>query len=141
MQLPVLDDSFEGDDVNLLAVSAGRVDRNFRRNYAWAKHAADVGKLKKIVVVVDVDGSDPIHTVGAVQSAVSGVRLHGKAVFLVRGGTSAGQIANASQVSAELEATLAAEPEPEPVKPVAKPAVKPAVKEVEKTGDKPADTV
>ncbi|AEF57211.1 hypothetical protein PBI_WINKY_29 [Mycobacterium phage Winky] len=82
-QVPVLDDTFEGDEVSLLAVRGGRVDRNFRRNYAWAKHAADRGKLKKIVVKVAVNKDSWVHTVGAVTSALSGQRLHPLAAFNV----------------------------------------------------------
>lgn len=83
-QLPALDDKFEGDEVALLAVRGGKVDRNFRRSYAWAKHAADAGKLKKVSVVVEITKADWIHTVGAVTSALSGQRLHSAAVFSVR---------------------------------------------------------
>lgn len=82
-QLPVLDDSFTGSEVALLAVRDGRVDRAFRRNYAWAKHAANTGKLKKFVVVVEVGGADWVHTVGAVQSALTGGLLHPAAKFEV----------------------------------------------------------
>lgn len=82
-QLPPLDDKFEGDEVNLLAVRGGKVDRHFRRNYAWAKHAADAGRVKKIAVVVAIDRTDWVHTVGAVTSALSGGRLHVAAEFRV----------------------------------------------------------
>ncbi|AXH67835.1 holin [Mycobacterium phage Bromden] len=82
-QLPVLDDSFEGDEVVLLAVRGGRVDKTFRRNYAWAKHAADTGKLKQIVVVVALGRDSWLHTVSAVTSALSGAKLHRKARFKV----------------------------------------------------------
>lgn len=82
-QLPVLDDSFEGDEVSLLAVRGRKVDPHFRRNYAWAKHAADRGKLKKIVVVVAVTKDNWVHTVGAVTSALSGAKLHTAARFKV----------------------------------------------------------
>lgn len=80
-QLPVLDDSYEGDEVSLLAVRGGKVDAKFRRNYAWAKYAADAGKLKQITVVVEIDRTDWVHTVGAITSALSGARLHDKAKF------------------------------------------------------------
>lgn len=79
----MLDDSFEGDEVALLAVRGGRVDRNFRRNYAWAKHAVDRGQLKKVVVKVVVNKDSWVHTVSAVASALSGRRLHRLAVFAV----------------------------------------------------------
>lgn len=80
-QLPPLDSKFDGDEVNLLAVRGGKVDKHFRRNYAFAKHAADTGKLKKIAVVVAIDKTDWVHTVGAVTSALSGGRLHSAATF------------------------------------------------------------
>lgn len=99
----VLSDKFRAADVRLLAVVGGRVDRMFRRNYAVAKHGADCGRVKRITVVVDTDGSDVVHTVGAVVSALSGARLHGKAVFDVRGGW-------AGPVRAELEALVAVRP-------------------------------
>lgn len=76
-----LNDSFDGDSVALLATVGGKVDKHFRRNYAWAKHAADVGRLKKITVVVSVDGTDWVHSVGAVTSALAGGRLHAAGVF------------------------------------------------------------
>ncbi|QXO14268.1 hypothetical protein SEA_CHASER_27 [Mycobacterium phage Chaser] len=82
-QLPVLDDSFTGDEVVLLAVRGGKVDKTFRRNYAWAKHAADTGKLKQIVVVVALGRDSWVHTVSAVTSALSGAKLHRKARFKV----------------------------------------------------------
>lgn len=129
VQLPVLDDKFVGDEVALLAAVGGRVDRNFRRNYAWAKHAADVGKLKKITVVVDVDSTDVVHTVGAVTSALSGRRLHGDAVFLVRAAARSFEVGvTAAAVEAGL-AGLAAEAKPveAPVKPEVKAEVKPEV--------------
>lgn len=98
----VLNDKFRASDVRLLAVVGGRVDRMFRRNYAVAKHGADCGRVKRITVVVDTDGSDVVHTVGAVVSALSGSCLHEKAVFDVRGGW-------AGPVKAEL-AKLVAKP-------------------------------
>lgn len=133
-QLPVLDDKFEGSEVALLAVTGGRVDRNFRRSYAWASHAADVGKLDKIVVVVEVDATDVAHTVGAVTQALFGARLHGKAVFDVRPvvrsftvGVTAGQVeAGLKQFEAEV---VEVKPAVKPV-PVSKPSVKPVVKPV-----------
>ncbi|SHT52629.1 Uncharacterised protein [Mycobacteroides abscessus subsp. abscessus] len=80
-QLPYLDDSFEGTEVAIKAVQGARVDRRFRRNYAWAKYAADRGKLTAITVVVAIDSSDVAHTVQAVRSALSGEVLHPLAGF------------------------------------------------------------
>ncbi|QNO01056.1 hypothetical protein [Mycobacterium phage CELFI] len=77
------DENFAGDEVTLLAVRGGKVDKHFRRNYAWAKHAADRGQLKKIVVKVAVNKDTWVHTVGAVTSALSGQRLHPLAAFNV----------------------------------------------------------
>lgn len=99
----VLNDKVKASDVRLLAVVGGRVDRMFRRNYAVAKHGADCGRVKRITVVVDTDGSDVVHTVGAVVSALSGGRLHDKAVFDVRGGW-------AGPVKAELASLVAEKP-------------------------------
>lgn len=82
-QIPALGDEFEGDEVTLLAVRGGRVDKHFRRNYSWAKHAADCGKLKKIRVVVEITAESWVHTVGAVTSALSGQRLHSSGEFRV----------------------------------------------------------
>ncbi|MBF9350681.1 hypothetical protein HA138_13020 [Mycobacteroides chelonae] len=82
-QIPALSDEFEGDEVTLLAVRGGRVDKHFRRNYSWAKHAADCGKLKKIRVVVEITADSWVHTVGAVTSALSGQRLHSSGEFRV----------------------------------------------------------
>lgn len=82
-QIPALGDEFEGDEVTLLAVRGGRVDKHFRRNYSWAKHAADCGKLKKIRVVVEITADSWVHTVGAVTSALSGQRLHSSGEFRV----------------------------------------------------------
>lgn len=80
-QLPYLDDSFEGTEVAIKAVQGARVDRHFRRNYAWAKYAADRGKLTAITVVVAIDSSGVAHTVAAVRSALSGEVLHPLAGF------------------------------------------------------------
>ncbi|QFG10260.1 holin [Mycobacterium phage DyoEdafos] len=82
-QLPVLDDSFEGSEVAILAVRGGKVDKNFRRNYAWAKHAVDRGAVRKVVVVVGLGRESWVHTVGAVTSALSGGKLHQGARFKV----------------------------------------------------------
>jgi hypothetical protein len=78
-----LDDGFEGDEVAVLAVRGRKVDPNFRRNYAWAKHAIDRGALKKVVVVVALDRDSWVHTVSAVTSALSGAKLHQGARFKV----------------------------------------------------------
>lgn len=128
-QLPVLDDEFEGDEVALLAVVGRKVDAHFLRNYAWAKHAADVGKLTKITVTVLVDNSTVAHTVGAVVSALSGQRLHSKAVFDVRPVARGFDVGVAAR-SVELElASLVAQVEVvEDVKPAPKPVGKPGVK-------------
>ncbi|ALF01485.1 hypothetical protein SEA_NICHOLAS_29 [Mycobacterium phage Nicholas] len=82
-QLPLLDDSFEGNEVNLLAVRGRKVDPHFRRNYAWAKHAIDRGALRKVVVIVALGSDSWVHTVGAVTSALSGQKLHQGARFKV----------------------------------------------------------
>lgn len=91
-----LGDSFSGDTVAIQAVKAGRVDRNFRRNYAWAKYAADRGRLSKVTVVVSVDGVPAARTAQAVLSAVSGTRLHPVASFYVK--SDASDIALAGKV-------------------------------------------
>ena len=83
-QSPVLGEGFKGAEVTILATRDTRVDGHFRRNYAWAKHAADRGRLKKITVVVAVGDSDVAHAVQAVRSALSGEVLHAKARFYVR---------------------------------------------------------
>lgn len=105
-QLPVLDDSFEGDEVALLAVANGVVDKAFRRNYAWAKYAADRGQLKKIIVVVRVGKESHQHMIVSVVSALSGGKLHPAAWFQVEAATpqiSADKVAKAAAYLAFLE--------------------------------------
>ncbi|CPR88226.1 hypothetical protein [Mycobacteroides abscessus] len=97
-QIKTLDDSFAGDRVTLLAVADGKVDKHFRLNYAWAKHAADNGKLKSISVVVSVGSASWLHTLAAAKLAIGGVRLHSAAKFQIKvdgGGSSvaAGKVA------------------------------------------------
>ncbi|SHT27371.1 MULTISPECIES: hypothetical protein [Mycobacteroides] len=97
---PLSDDSLSGYGVALLGVADGRVDKNFRLNYAWAKHAADNGKLTDISVVVLIGNKNWVHTVSAVKSAIGGVPLHPAARFQIKvdvGGSSvvAGNVADA----------------------------------------------
>lgn len=99
-QITTLDDSYSGDRVALLAVADGKVDKHFRLNYAWAKHAVDNGKLKAISVVVLIGRKNWVHTVSAVKSAIGGVPLHAGATFQIQveaGGASstAGSVADA----------------------------------------------
>ncbi|OYN81793.1 hypothetical protein [Mycolicibacterium sphagni] len=81
--LPVLSDEFTGDEVAILAARGGRVDRAFRRSYAWAKHALATGELKRLTVVVELNRDSWVHTLGAVNSALSGERLPVGAAFKV----------------------------------------------------------
>jgi hypothetical protein len=67
--MPFIDDSHEGDTVTLVSNVGGRKDKKFSRNYAWAKHAADRGKLKEIVVKVVANG-ESYRTVDAFRRAV-----------------------------------------------------------------------
>lgn len=66
---PLIGDSFEGDTVTLVSNVGGRKDRNFSRNYAWAKHAADCGKIRRIVVKVVANG-ESYRTMDAFRRAV-----------------------------------------------------------------------
>lgn len=102
-QIPVLSDEFEDDEVTLLAVRGGRVDKHFRRNYSWAKHAADRGKLSKIRVVVEVTADSWVHTVGAVTSALSGQKLHASGEFRVLTPTSVSGGVTAQKVQEALK--------------------------------------
>lgn len=102
-QIPALSDEFEDDEVTLLAVRGGRVDKYFRRNYSWAKHAADRGKLSKIRVVVEVTADSWLHTVGAVTSALSGQKLHASGEFRVLTPTSVSGGVTAQKVQEALK--------------------------------------
>ncbi|OMC55358.1 hypothetical protein A5747_13260 [Mycobacterium sp. IS-836] len=62
-------DDFDGDVVTLVSNVGGRKDRKFSRNYAWAKHAADRGKIRRIVVKVVANG-ESYRTVDAFRRAV-----------------------------------------------------------------------
>lgn len=66
---PFIGDDFGGDTVTLVSNIGGRKDRHFARNYAWAKHAADRGQLKSIVVQVVANG-ETYRTVDAFKRAV-----------------------------------------------------------------------
>lgn len=66
---PFLGDDFEGDTVTLVSNIGGRKDRHFARNYAWAKHAADRGQLRSIVVNIVANG-ETYRTVDAFKRAV-----------------------------------------------------------------------
>lgn len=66
---PFVGDDFKGDTVKLVSNTGGRKDRHFARNYAWAKHAADRGQLKSIVVQVVANG-ETYRTVDAFKRAV-----------------------------------------------------------------------
>ncbi|SIL71447.1 Uncharacterised protein [Mycobacteroides abscessus subsp. abscessus] len=110
-QISPLDDSYDGDKVAILAAVGRRIDKHFALNYAWAKHAADTGKLKEIAVVVLVDGTNWVHTVAAVRAALAAARLHPAASFRVHvepGGAST----TASKVLEVLGAELSALVEP-----------------------------
>jgi hypothetical protein len=51
-------DEHDGDVVTLVSNVGGRKDRKFSRNYAWAKHAADRGKVRRIVIKVVANGEN-----------------------------------------------------------------------------------
>lgn len=142
-QLPVLDDSFAGDEVALLAVRDGKVDRAFRRNYAWAKHAANAGKLKKFTVVVEVGTADWIHTVGAVQSALTGALLHPAGAFDVRCVARSLSVAQTARVVADKLASWETAPAPVVVEqaPASKPQPKPRLELKPKAEDEKGDKV
>lgn len=136
-QLPPVDDSFTGDEVVLLAVRNGQVDRSFRRSYAWVKHAADIGRIKKFTVVVEVSSADWVHTLGAVQSALTGGLLHPAGVFDVRVTVRDARVAQAaSAVALQVKSWETTAPEPVKVKPPV-PVVPAVVKkdDVVKVGD------
>lgn len=62
-------DDFDGDTVVLVSNVGGRRDRHFARNYAWAKHAADRGRIDRIVVQVVANG-ERFRTIDAFKRAV-----------------------------------------------------------------------
>lgn len=66
---PYVDDSHEGDTITLVSNVGGRKDRKFSRNYAWAKHAADRGKITDIIVKVVANG-ESYRTIDAFRRAV-----------------------------------------------------------------------
>lgn len=110
-----LDEKFRGAEVVLRAVVDGRVDRHFRRNYSEAKHLADQGKVRRIVVEVDPAGAPVVYVVNAAKAALGGVAAHEKAVLSVPG--------DASEVRFVL-AELFPKPKAKPIKLEEVPAVK-----------------
>lgn len=115
---PFIDDSHEGDTVILVSNVGGRKDKKFSRNYAWAKHAADRGLLKEIVVKVVANG-ESYRTVDAFRRAVG--RPH-SATRVVVDGDSRHVLAIVDEVSRIV-------PLPEPVRPRGKRVAEPVVVE------------
>lgn len=66
---PYLGDGYEGDSVTIVSNVGGRKDRNFARNWSWAKYAADRGVVKRIVVQVVANG-ETYRTVDAFKRAI-----------------------------------------------------------------------
>lgn len=64
-----IDDSFSEDTATITSNVGGKKDKHFSRNYAWCKHAADRGKLSKIVVRVVANGEN-YRTIDAFRRAI-----------------------------------------------------------------------
>ncbi|WP_054173020.1 hypothetical protein [Mycobacteroides immunogenum] len=125
-----LDGKFKGSEVVLNAVVGARQDKHFRRNYSEAKHLADQGKIKRIVVDVGVSGAPVVYVVNAVKAALGGVPAHEKAVLYVSGGDLDGD-----EIFCSLRGLFPSDP-PKPAIKAVKPeeVVVPAVEAEEKVG-------
>ena len=112
-----VDDSFEGDAITIVSNVGGRKDRKFSRNYAWAKHAADRGRLSSIVIKVGANG-ETFRTIDTFRRAVGSP--HGAASVRLDGPDdrhTAEVLAGIKQFAPGAE-MWAGEPDPKLIKPV-----------------------
>lgn len=113
-----IDDSFTEDTAVITSNVGGKKDKHFSRNYAWCKHAADRGKLSKIIVRVVANGEN-YRTIDAFRRAIG--KPHPAVRLFVDG-----DVKHALAVVLDLQSLVPVDA-PEPV--VDAPVVEPAVPE------------